>query len=160
MTALDPDENREDAARRLTERFALLLTNAGMPRMPARAFGALLVADSGRRSAPELAEFLQVSPAAISGAVRYLVQVEMAERVREPGERRDQYALYGGTWYEAVTRKDRTLDAFHQVMADGAEALGMDTPAGQRLAESAAFFDYLADEMSAVLKRWHERQSG
>ena len=43
-----------------------------MGRMPARAFAAILAADDGRRTAAELAELLEVSPAAVSGAVRYL----------------------------------------------------------------------------------------
>ena len=45
--------------------------------MPARVFAALLIAPDARLTAAELAERLQVSPAAISGAVRYLVQVRM-----------------------------------------------------------------------------------
>ena len=53
--------------------------------MPARVFVALLVSDDGRRTAAELAEMLKVSPAAISNAVRYLQQVRLAVREREPG---------------------------------------------------------------------------
>jgi DNA-binding transcriptional regulator GbsR (MarR family) len=74
--------------------------------MPARVFVALLVSDDGRRTAAELAEMLKVSPAAISNAVRYLQQVRLAVREREPGERRDHYRLYDDTWYEAVTQRD------------------------------------------------------
>lgn len=153
-----PDDARDDAARRFAERFALLLTDSGMPRMPSRVFAALLVADSGRRSAAELAEFLQVSPAAISGAVRYLVQVDMIQRVREPGERRDHYGLYDNTWFEPIARRDKALQAWHQVLAEGSETVGPATPAGKRLAESAGFFEYLAGEIVAVLNRWHEHQ--
>ena len=54
------------------ERFSSVLVAAGIPPMPARVFAALLVADSGRLSAAELAEVLRVSPAAVSGGVRYL----------------------------------------------------------------------------------------
>jgi hypothetical protein len=43
-----------------------------MPRMPARVFAAVLVAEDGRRTAAELADQLGVSPAAISGAVPIL----------------------------------------------------------------------------------------
>ena len=57
--------------------------------MPARVFAALLATDSGRLTAAELAELLQISPAAVSGAVRYLTQVGMVHREREPGSRRD-----------------------------------------------------------------------
>ena len=84
----------EEAVMRFVERCALTLTEAGIPRMPARVFVALLVSDDGRRTAAELAEMLKVSPAAISNAVRYLQQVRLAVREREPGERRDHYRLY------------------------------------------------------------------
>ena len=46
-----------------------------MQRMPARVFAALLASDDGALTSAELGEQLQVSPAAVSGAVRYLAQV-------------------------------------------------------------------------------------
>ena len=54
------------------ERFTAVLVAAGFPAMPARVFVALLIADSGRLSAADLAGMLRISPAAVSGAVRYL----------------------------------------------------------------------------------------
>ena len=63
----------EEGVRRFIERFALDLSEAGMPRMPARAFAAILSAHDGRCTAAALAGALRVSPAAVSGAVRYLV---------------------------------------------------------------------------------------
>jgi DNA-binding transcriptional regulator GbsR (MarR family) len=151
-------DQRDDAARRFTERFALLLTNSGMPRMPSRVFAALLVADEGRRTAAELAEFLQVSPAAISGAVRYLGQLEMIQRVREPGARSDHYTLFDDPWYEPISRRDKVMQTWHDALAEGAEAIGPRTPAGERLAESAEFFGYLSVAVVDVIKRWRDRQ--
>jgi DNA-binding transcriptional regulator GbsR (MarR family) len=58
----------EEAVRRFIERFALTMTEAGMPRMPSRVFAAILSAEDGRCTAAELAEGLGVSPAAVSGA--------------------------------------------------------------------------------------------
>ena len=94
----------EEAVRRFIERFALNLVEAGMARMPARVFAGVLVAEDGRQTAAELAELLQVSPAAISGAIRYLTQLRLVSREREPGERIDHYRISSDTWYEAVTR--------------------------------------------------------
>ena len=67
------------------ERFSSDLEAAGVPRLPARVFVALLVEDDGYLTAAELAERLQISPAAVSGAVRYLIQVNLVRREREPG---------------------------------------------------------------------------
>ena len=47
------------------ERFAGDLEAAGVPRLPARVFVALLVEDDGYLSAAELAERLHISPATV-----------------------------------------------------------------------------------------------
>src|ERR1044072_4994777 len=71
-TVTDSVDDTVDAEElgRFVERFALMLVESGIPRMPARVFGALLIAEDGKRTAGELAEQLRVRPAAISGAAR------------------------------------------------------------------------------------------
>src|SRR5919108_5355852 len=135
----------DEAVRRFIERFALNLVEAGMPRMPARVFAALLSAADGRCTAAELAALLGVSPAAISGAVRYLMQVRMASREREPGERVDHYRVSTETWYEAITRRDEMIAHWVQDLQDGVKAVGPDTPAGARPQETRPFFPVLLD---------------
>src|SRR5215468_12719865 len=66
------------------ERFASVLTEAGVPRMPARVFAALMCTDSGSLTAADLADMLMVSSGGISGAVRYLMQVNLASRHATP----------------------------------------------------------------------------
>jgi hypothetical protein len=115
--------------------------------MPARVFSALLVTDSGRLTAAELGELLGASPAAISGAVRYLEQVGMIGRQREPGSRRDVYLLRNDLWYEISLGRDQLLAHWANAARDGAEILGPDTPAGRRLADSHDFFVFLRQEL-------------
>jgi DNA-binding transcriptional regulator GbsR (MarR family) len=141
------------------ERFAGQLTDAGMQRMAARVFVALLAVDSGRLTASELGEVLQVSPAAVSGAVRYLTQADMVERRRELGSRRDYYVLKADMWYDMITQREQLMQRWKSVLADGIEALGVHTPAGQRMRETVAFFDYLHEEMPGVMGRWKERRA-
>jgi DNA-binding transcriptional regulator GbsR (MarR family) len=150
----------DEAVRRFIERFALNLVEAGMPRMPARVFAAVLIADDGRRTAAELADQLGVSPAAISGAVRYLTQLRLVSREREPGERVDHYRVTSDTWYEAITRRDQMVERWMQDLADGIKAVGPDTPAGARLEETRQFFGFLLDEVPQMLERWRARRSG
>jgi DNA-binding transcriptional regulator GbsR (MarR family) len=149
----------EEAVMRFVERCALTLTEAGVPRMPARVFVALLVSDDGRRTAAELAEMLKASPAAVSNAVRYLQQVRMAVREREPGERRDHYRLYNDTWYEAVTQREEMLRRWQEDMRDGIQAVGADTPAGRRLEETRRFYAFLLEEMPQLMERWRKLRS-
>jgi predicted transcriptional regulator len=146
------------AVGRFVETFASSLVDAGMPHMPSLAFVALLTSDDGRLTADELASQLQVSRAAISGAVRYLSQVGLIVRERQPGSRRYLYALRDPTWYELVASREQLLDQWITTMRQGIEALGPRTPAGERLAESLAFFEFLRREMPAMLERWRAQQ--
>ncbi len=148
-----------EAVQGFIERFASVLADSGFPRMPARAFAALLATDSGRLTASELADLLQVSPAAVSGAVRYLVQVNLASREREPGSRRDHYRVYDDAWYEAAIRRDQMMARWNTAMREGIHALGPDTPAGARLAESLAFFEFIQEELPKLLERWQKHKA-
>lgn len=141
------------------ERFASVLTQSGFPRMPARVFAALLATDSGRLTSAELAAMLRVSAAAISGAVRYLVQVNLASREAEPGSRREHYRVHSETWYEAMARKDQVLERCERSLRDGIEVVGRGTPAGARIAETLAFFEFMQTELPAMLERWRLRKA-
>jgi DNA-binding transcriptional regulator GbsR (MarR family) len=154
------NELNDDGVRRFVERFALLLTEAGMARTPARVFACLLAEDSGRLTARELAERLQVSPAAISGAVRYLTQAGVLVREREPGERRDHYAVHEHVWPEMFTARMAMIRRWEQAMGEAVELLGADSPAGRRLQETREFFAFMQEELPEMLRRWEERRSG
>lgn len=149
----------EGAVARFIERFAAALMEAGFPRMPARVFVALLVADEGRRTAAELAELLRVSPAAISGAVRYLTQVGLLSREREPGERFDYYRVHADMWHEAVVRRDAILVRWERDLYEGIEALGPDSPAGARLDETRRFFVFIRGELLRLMSKWQKLRS-
>lgn len=139
---------------RFVERFAQVLVDSGMPRIASRIFVALIATDSGRRTAGELAELLQASPAAISGGVRYLTQVNMITREREPGSRRDHYRVDDDVWYQTITQRDQLVARWTASLREGAKVLGDDTPAGTRVAESAAFFEFMQQELREMTARW------
>ena len=44
-------------------------------------------------------------------------------------------------------------------LEDGIAAVGPDTPAGARLAETQAFFAFMQKEMPALVERWQEYRS-
>ncbi len=141
------------------ERFASVLVAAGIPAMPARVFVALLVTDSGRLTAAELAGMLQVSPAAVSGAVRYLVQLGLVDKERVPGSRRDCYRMPDDVWQDMLRLRDQVLARWTALIREGIELLGPDSPAGARLAGHAAFFEFVSAELPGVLKRWDEARA-
>jgi DNA-binding transcriptional regulator GbsR (MarR family) len=156
VTTRSRHERDQRSVSAFIERFAGALTEAGFPRMPARVFAGLLATDSGRLTAADLANLLQVSPAAISGAVRYLAQVNLASREREPGSRRDYYRVHDDVWYEAIARRDQVLARWERSLREGIEVLGHATAAGARMAETLAFFEFLQKELPPLLRKWRE----
>ncbi|MER6712727.1 MULTISPECIES: MarR family transcriptional regulator [unclassified Streptomyces] len=147
-----------EAVSRFVESFAAHLVEAGMPRMPARVFAALLSSDEGSMTSAGLGEQLRISPAAVSGAVRYLAQTHMVSREREPGSRRERYRVHGDQWYEALTNREAVLKRWESALREGVASLGADTPAGRRMAETLAFFEFLDGELAALMERWREHR--
>lgn len=158
MRHVNPQQPSEVAA--FVERFASQLTDAGMQRMASRVFACLLVSDDGALNAAELGQRLDVSPAAISGAVRYLSRVHMLTRERQPGSRREIYRLRPNVWYETTLNREAMLTQWQTTLIDGAQVAGEDSPAGRRLTEAADFMAFLSEETAGILKRWQQRQRG
>lgn len=151
-------EERHEALLRYVERFAHLVRDSGVPAMPARVFAYALAEDADRYTAAELAEGLRVSPAAISGAVRYLVQVGLLVRDRRPGSNAVLYCLYDkDIWYEMYTAQLARLRRWQEIAEEGIAIVGADTPGGRRLRETAQFFGFLNEEYPALMERWHTR---
>ncbi|MET7639382.1 MarR family transcriptional regulator [Streptomyces sp. NPDC005438] len=144
---------------RLVERLAADLTEAGMQRMASRVFACLMMDDSGALTSAELAERLQVSPAAISQAVRYLSQVHMVSREREPGSRRERYRVQADVWHEAISSRNALLDRWRATFQHAVTTLGEDTPAGRRLSESTEFLTFMQGELSTLLDRWKRQRA-
>ncbi|GLY81154.1 GbsR/MarR family transcriptional regulator [Actinoallomurus iriomotensis] len=152
-------ERDPEAVRQFVERFASALVDAGFQRMPARVFAVLHGTDSGRLTASEIAEQLQVSPAAVSGAVRFLIQFNMIRREREPGSRRDVFVVENDSWYEAIVNRDEILRRWSSSAREGIEVLGADTPAGRRMATSLAFFEFITEELEELIDRWQKAKA-
>lgn len=139
---------------RAVERMAGVMVTSGMQRMASRVFAAVLCSRSGSLDAAEIGTVLRASPAAVSGSVRYLEQLDLIRRTRRPGSRRNEYVLGDDFWYEAVAHRDGMMRDWQESMTDAAEILGRDTPGGRRLTESADFFEFLRAELPEMMARW------
>ena len=150
----------EQAVSAYVERFGNTLTEAGMPRLASRVFAQLLADDDGRMTAAELTGSLDVSPAAISGAVRYLTQVSLIGKERERGSRRDVYVVHTDAWHEAILRRDHLLGKLASGMQAGVDAVGgTRTSPGQRLRLSIEFLDFVAESMAVMSTEWEQRKA-
>jgi DNA-binding transcriptional regulator GbsR (MarR family) len=152
--------SRDDkAVARFVERFASVLVEAGIPRMPARVFAALLAEDSGRLTAAELSDRLHASPAAVSGGVRYLMAVDMVRREGQPGSRRHHYLVPDNVWDGVLKGRDKVMERWTEALRDGMDLLGADTPAGARMADSVDFLEFVSRELPRVIARWAEHKA-
>jgi DNA-binding transcriptional regulator GbsR (MarR family) len=141
------------------ERFALVLNEAGLPRMQARVFAYVLAEDSDHYTAAELAAGLGLSRAAISSATRALVQGGLLDRERRPGERVDTYRIYDDDVWDAITRQRLTImERYLQVLEEGIKTLGTDSRGGRRLRETQAYMRFMAQEMAKITAEWHRRK--
>ena len=144
-----------DPLLRAVERFGQALEGSGMRRMPARVFAYVLADDADRYTAAELAEGLQVSPAAISGAVRYLVETGLLIKERAPGRRGDLFRVLDGDIWATITAARRPLiDNFISAVDDAIALVGADTPGGRRLVETAGFLRFTRADLDEMPKRW------
>ncbi|MGG7508143.1 GbsR/MarR family transcriptional regulator [Plantibacter sp. YIM 135249] len=150
-----------DAVQRLTEdpiaQTVSALAANGFPRMPAAVLMLLMSSEESALTADQLAEELQASPAAVSGAVRYLVTIGLLTRHQLAGSRRYVYELPRHPWYTVSIGKTDLYTHIVGLSEQAAEQLG---PNGRaRLEEMAEFFRFLERRLPAVLDEWNELRS-
>ncbi|MET8116739.1 GbsR/MarR family transcriptional regulator [Streptomyces prasinus] len=109
---------------------------------------------TGAGGSADLGEALRISPAAVSGAVRYLDQQHLVSREREPGSRRERYRVHGDQWYEALTSREAVIRRWQDALREGVASVGPDSPAGRRLGETLAFFEFVEKEVEGIMDRW------
>jgi predicted transcriptional regulator len=150
------DAGRDEAGvRQFIEHMAMTFGSLGFPRMAARVLFVIMCAEEEALTAAQIAERLDISPAAVSGAVRYLLQIQMLRREPVPGSRRDRYRLPGDAWYEVSALKGALLKVFADVAGEGVDALGGPaTGPGARVAQMRDYFEFVHDEMPSLLDRW------
>ena len=150
------DAERSHPGVERAERAAAMLAAAGMPRMPARVMMALVGSPDEGYSAADLAERLGVSPAAVSGAVRYLESMRMVHRLSRPGERIARFDLIDDGWRSMVISQSpmygRLADDIDAIADDNADA-----PASvERARDIAGFLRYLEKRMPELVFEWQE----
>ncbi|GAB2655855.1 GbsR/MarR family transcriptional regulator [Kribbella swartbergensis] len=146
--AADADGRTPDAVQGFAERFAAMMVEGGLPRMAARVLARLYTADAGSLTAADLVRSLQVSPASVSKAVGYLEQVGMIRREPDPRRRLQHFIIAEDVWVHAWKVSARTNLNWAETAGEGAELLGRDTPAGERLRKMAEFFHRLGEDMA------------
>jgi DNA-binding transcriptional regulator GbsR (MarR family) len=134
-----------------------VLSSHGMQRMTARVLATLLFTEQSTMTAGEIAERLQASSGAISGAIKMLTSVGLVEQVPVPASRRDHYRLRDNAWAIQYTNQNAVTSAVLNAAEAGIAATTDGSLAHQRLTQMRDFYDFLFDEIPALLDRWYQR---
>ena len=126
----------------------------GFPRLPATVLMTLMTSEETELTAEALAERTQSSPAAISGAVRYLTTIGMIRRHVLPGSRRYVYELPEHPWYTVSIEKNELYGVIEALARKAVPTLG--PRGGGQMEEMAEFFAFLRGRLPQVLAEWNE----
>ncbi|HYH34025.1 MAG TPA: MarR family transcriptional regulator [Nocardioides sp.] len=148
-----------DPRPRYVERMGSALADAGLQRLPSRVFAALTVDEDGRMTSAELVEALGVSPASVSGAVRYLSQIGFLHRERERGSRRDVYVVDDDAWLQAMLREEQVYAPMIAALDDALRGLDTGSRAGRRLLLMREFLVFVGEQMEGIADRWLARRA-
>jgi len=140
----------------VVEHLGGALADAGLPRLPARVFAALMATEQGRLTSAELAALLEISPAGVSGGVRYLTQLRMIRRERERGSRRDVYVVMDDAWHDMLMQHDQLYAPILAALTEATATLGPATRAGGRMQLSVEFLEFVTREMDGMAARWEQ----
>jgi DNA-binding transcriptional regulator GbsR (MarR family) len=123
--------------------------------MPARVLMALTATEDGKATAEELATTLRASPAAISGAVRYLGVVGFVRNTTIPGTRKHMYSLADLPWYTASFSRVQLYLQIENSLRGATGRMPAESKARARIEEVADFFHFMQERLPSVLEEWH-----
>ena len=145
---------------RAVERLGQTLESMGVPRMPARVFAFILADDETAYTAAELAAGLDVSPAAISGAVRYLTDTHLVIRERNPAGRGDLFRVRDGDiWGTVQAARLPMLDRIIESVHDAVDLLPPGSAGRARVEETRDYFTFIRDDARGLDERWRTWRS-
>lgn len=142
---------------RAVERLGQTLETVGLPRMPARVFAFILADDESVYTAADLARGLDVSPAAISGAVRYLTDTHLVVRERNPAGRGDLFRVRDGDiWGTIQAARRPVLDVVIESVQQAVDLLAEGSPGRERVEETRDYFRFVQEDTLGLDQRWRE----
>ena len=59
-------------------------------------------------------------------------------------------------WVTMLSLRDQTLLRWIGLLREGIELIGARTPAGTRMAEHAAYVEFVSKELPGIVQRWEE----
>lgn len=141
------------------DEIGLYFENYGLPRIPGRILGWLLVCEPPHQSAEELAEELDISRGSVSMAMKMLSANKAVVRHTVPGSRSTHWRLRPGFWLDEAAEKARQAREWIKQTERGLDLLADASPESRRrLEEANEMYTFLAEQYERIETLWHEQR--
>ncbi|OLF15315.1 GbsR/MarR family transcriptional regulator [Actinophytocola xanthii] len=136
------------------DQFAAVAQALGLPPMPARVLGWLLVCDPPAASSQELEDALGVSRASVSAATRLLEATRLVNRRTRSGQRVHRFEIDADAFIRLADAE--RYRAFRKALEGGMRL----RPNDRRLEELHDFYTYMEREVAVVIERYRTEKAG
>lgn len=141
------------------DEIGLYFENYGLPRIPGRILGWLLVCEPPHQTAEELAEQLDISRGSVSMAMKMLAANKAVVRHAVPGSRRTHWKLRPGFWLDEAAEKAKQAREWIKQTDRGLDLLADAPPESRRrLEEAKDMYTFLAEQYERIETLWHEQR--
>lgn len=135
--------------------FTAFAMGIGLPRSTARVLSFLLICEPREQTTDQLREQLGLSSGSTSIATSMLVDMQLAEVVRKPGERKHYYRLVPNGFEKLTLKRIETFK-----LAKGVADMGLNLdPRNDRLIAIRELYAFLDREMQDVMARYKPNNS-
>ncbi|MEV5498026.1 MarR family transcriptional regulator [Nonomuraea fuscirosea] len=139
---------------------AVFFAREGMPLIPGRVIGWLLISDPPEQSAAQLSDVLAASRSSISSATRLLTPSGLVEGVRRRGERQEYFRIAADGWSRMLAARYAKTAAFRQITENGLRVLAGGSPTRrERLENVHELYRFLEGELPALWRRWETHRA-
>ena len=136
------------------------MSGLGVPRMAGRMWAWLLLSDPEPQSAQQVAERLQASRGAVSGAARVLTANGLIRRSRRAGDRREFYAVPSDSVQVMMGSYEPRVRALRELAEEGLDLVSdRPPPAGTGLRTMRDLCMVFEAEWPSILERFNRERT-
>lgn len=136
------------------EEMGALFEQGGSTRMAGRVWAYLLIADAEQVSSTDLAAALDASASSISASTRLLESLEMVDRIRMPGDRKDYFTIHHGAVLNLVRRRFEAVVRARDLAVRALRTFGDREIARPHLEELYEVYSWFGRELPALIDRF------
>ncbi|SDD79969.1 GbsR/MarR family transcriptional regulator [Glycomyces harbinensis] len=141
------------------DEIGVYFADFGLPPIPGRILGWLMVCEPPHQSPEQLAEALDISRGSVSMAMRMLQSNNAVERVAVAGSRATHWRLRPGFWLEEAAAKAKQAREWIKKADRGLDLLAeAPSESRRRLEEAKEMYTFLADQYERIESLWHEQR--